>query len=112
MDTELYTSVLPTVATDPSFSWITVTVLYETPAPVTVTVADLGLVPVFADAAVQVTVPLFEPETGDTPNQLPSSVALQEVLEPMSNVPDDPEEDPSVMLAGDTSKYCEVPPVV
>jgi voltage-gated potassium channel Kch len=89
MSIELYTSVLPSVFV--FACCVTLTVTAGTPVPVTVTVADLGLVPVFAEDAVTVIVALFDPLTGDTVSQLPSSVILQEVLEEMLNVPFDPE---------------------
>jgi hypothetical protein len=85
-------------------SCVTVTVLLATPVPAIVTVADLELVPVFAEVAVTVIVPLFEPETGETLSQLPSSVILQVVLEVIANVPLDPEPELSVILVGDTVK--------
>ena len=75
-----------------------------TPAPTIVTVADLELVPVFAEVAVQVIVPLLDPLTGETVSQLALSVILQVVLEVMVNVPDDPEAEPSEILVGDTFK--------
>ena len=49
--------------------------------PAIVTVAVLGLVPVFSEFAVTVIVPLFVPETGETLSQLASSEILQLVLE-------------------------------
>jgi hypothetical protein len=88
---------------------VTVTVLLVTPEPAIVTVADLELVPVFAEVAVQVIVPLFDPLTGETVSQLALSVILQVVLEVMANVPDDPEAEPSEILVGDTFKYFAAP---
>jgi len=73
--------------------------------PVIVTAADLGLVPLFSELAVNVIVPSFVPDTGDTSSQLASSVILQVVLEVMVNVPLDPEAEPSKILVGDTFKY-------
>ena len=101
VDTELYTVVLPSVLVVP-LPWVTVTVLVVTPVPETVTVADLGLAPVFADVAVQVIVPLFVPVVGDTVSQLPSSVIFQEVFDVILNVPDDPDAEPNETLVGDT----------
>jgi hypothetical protein len=82
-----------------------------TPVPTTVTVADLELVPGFAELAVTVIVALFDPLTGETVSQLPSSVILQLVLEVMANVPFDPEADPSEILVGDTVRNGGVPGV-
>ena len=106
VDTELYTVVLPNVfVSEVGASWVTVTVLLVTPVPATVTVADLGLAPVFAEVAVQVIVPLFVPVVGDTVSQLPSSVILQEVFDVILNVPDDPDAEPNETLVGDTLRY-------
>ena len=49
--------------------WVTVTVLVI-PPPETVTVAFLELVLVLAELAVTLTVPLLEPDVGDTPSQV------------------------------------------
>ena len=76
-----------------------------------VTVADLGLVPVFAEVAVHVIVPLFDPETGDTLSHAASSVMLHVVFEVILNVPEDPEAGSSVILVGDTFKIGVVPAV-
>ena len=70
---------------------VTVTVVLATPVPAIVTVADLELVPVFAEEAVTVIVPSFVPETGETLSQLPLSVIVQLVFDVMLNVPLDPE---------------------
>ena len=53
-----------------SISWVTVTVLLETPAPVIVTVPILGLGPVFAEFAATVIVLLFAPDAEETSSQL------------------------------------------
>jgi hypothetical protein len=106
VEVEPYTSVLPNVFEVVDPSWITVTVLLVTPVPATVTVADLELDPVFAEVAVQVIVPLFVPDIGDTVSQLPSSVILQVVFDVMLKVPFDPEPELSVIVVGDTFKYC------
>ena len=94
-----------------SASCVTATVLPETPVPVIVIVAVLGLVPVLAELAVTVIVPLFEPANSDTSNQSASSVILQVVLELRSNVPVDPEADPSEILVGDTVNVGSAPVV-
>ena len=73
--------------------------------PAIVTAADLELVPVFAEEAVTVIVPLFVPDTGDTLSQLPLSVILQLVFDVMLNVPPDPEAKPSEILVGETPRY-------
>jgi hypothetical protein len=75
----------------------------ETPFPETVTVADLELVPVLADVALQVMVPLFEPEVDETESHPALSLTFQVVFELMSKDPVDPEPDPIVRLVGDTS---------
>ena len=88
VDTELYIPVLPMVEpAGGADSWVTATVLFETPEPAIVTVAVLGLAPVFSEYAVTVTVPLFVPDAGDTLNQLASPVTLQVVLDVMLNEP-------------------------
>jgi hypothetical protein len=79
--------------------------LLVAPVPATVTVADLGMVPVFAEVAVQVIVPLFVPVVGDTVSQLPSSVILQLVFDVILNVPLDPEAYPNEILVGDTLRF-------
>ena len=92
VDEELNTVVLPNVVPEGgAASCVTVTVLFETPVPVIVTVAVLGLAPVFSEFAATVIVPLFEPETGDTFSQLPSSVIFQLVFDVILNVPLAPE---------------------
>jgi hypothetical protein len=103
---ELYTAVLPSVFEVITCGfWVTVTVLFGvTPVPAIVTVATLGLVPVLAEFAVTVIVPLFEPDNGDSSSQLALSVILQLVFEVMLNVPLDPEAEPSETLVGDTFK--------
>ena len=55
------------------------------PPPVTVTVALRALVPVLADVAFTVTVPLLEPDGGLTVSQLASSVTLHETLAEIEN---------------------------
>jgi hypothetical protein len=105
VEVEWYTSVLPMVFEAEKPSWVTVTVRFVTLVPATVTVADLGLVPGFAEDAVQVIVPLFVPETGDTFSQSSLSVILQIVFDVMLNVPLDPEAEPSETVVGDTFKY-------
>jgi hypothetical protein len=99
---EPYTVVLPRVRLVPEAACVTVTIWLVTPVPAMVTVAVRELAPVFAEFAVTVIVPLFEPDTGDTSSQLALSRILQVVLEVMANVPVDPEVDPSEMLDGDT----------
>jgi hypothetical protein len=105
VEVEPYTSVLPNVFEVVDPAWVTVTVWLVTPVPATVTVADLGLAPAFAEVAVQVIVPLFVPDVGDTVSQLPSSVILHVVFDVMLNVPLDPEAEPTETFAGDTFKY-------
>ena len=102
---EPYTVVLPRIFIIVDVDWVTVTVLYATPAPATVTVAVLGAVPVFAEVAVTVIAALFAPETGDTLSQLASSVIVHVVLDEILNVPVDPDAEPSEILVGDTFKY-------
>jgi hypothetical protein len=77
--------------------------------PTIVTVADLELVPVFAEVAVTVIVPLFVPETGETLSQLASSVILHDVFDVILNVPVDPEAEPIEILVGDTFKFLGPP---
>ena len=101
---EAYTVVLPRVFISVDPAWVTVTVLLETPAPAIVTVAVLGVGTVFAEVAVTVIVPLFEPEAGATLSQSASSVTLQVVFDVILNVPADPEADPSEILVGDTTR--------
>ena len=60
------------LAADPA--WVTVTVWFETPEPVTVTIADRAVVPGFAELAVTVIVALLEPLVGDTVSQDRKSV--------------------------------------
>jgi hypothetical protein len=79
--------------------------LLGTPVPATVTVANLELVPVFAEVAVQVIVLLFVPDACDTVSQLALSAILQVVFDVMLNVPLDPDPEGSVILGGDTFKY-------
>jgi len=109
---EPYTVVLPSVFIIVDVDWITVTVLFETPAPAIVTVAVLGVGSVFAEVAVTVIAALFAPETGDTLSQLASSVIVHVVLDVILNVPVDPEAEPNEILVGDTFKYFVVVPGV
>ena len=95
------------LAADPA--WVTVTVWFETPEPVTVTIADRAVVPGFAELAVTVIVALFEPLVGDTVSQDWSSVMLQEIFDVILNVPLDPEAEPIETVAGDAVRLAADP---
>jgi hypothetical protein len=83
-----------------------------TPVPAIVTVADLGLVPVLAELAITVIVPLFVPDNGDSSSQLALSVILHGVFDVILNVPLAPEAEPSEILVGDTFKNGADPLIV
>ena len=76
--------------------------MFATPVPAIVTIAVLGVVPVFAEVVVTVIVALFEPEAGDTLSQSALSVILHVVFDVKLNEPLNPEPDPSEMVVGDT----------
>ncbi len=112
-DVELYTSVLPrSVPLVDSICWVTITVLLATPAPVTVTVATLGIVPLLAELDVTVIVPLLEPEAGVMSSQSALSVIFQLVFEVMLNVPLAPDPEFKEIFDGDTFKFGVVAPGV
>jgi len=96
----------------PEASWVTITVLSDTPVPETVIVAVLGLASVFSELAVTVIIWSLEPLAGDTVNQLASSAIAQLVSEVRSNVPFDPEAEPIVIVAGDTVNVFDGVPVL
>ncbi len=83
---------------------VTVTVWSGAPEAETVTVAERAVALVLAEPAVTVTAELFEPETGETVSQAPSSEIVHEVFEVMLNVPLDPEAAASDTVAGDTDR--------
>ena len=87
------------------------TVRDVTPVPETVNVADLLLVPVFAELAVTVMVPLLAPEVCEQLSQLGIPEIFQLVLEVILNVPVDPDSDPRDILVGDTSRFNVPPPL-
>jgi hypothetical protein len=99
---EPYTVVLPRVRVVPEAACVTVTIWVVNPVPAMVTVAVREPAPVFDEFVVTVIVPLFEPDTGDTSNQLALSVILQVVFELMLNVPVVNELSPSEILVVDT----------
>ncbi len=59
---------------------------------------------VFAEPAVTVTAELFDPETGETVSQAPSSEIVHAVFEVILNVPLAPEAAASDTVVGDTDR--------
>ena len=100
---ELYTVVLPRFCVVGA-ACVTVTIWFATPVPAMVTVAVLEPAPEFAEFAVTVVIPLFEPDTDATSSQLALSEILQLVFDVMVKVPVDPEADSNEIFVGDTVK--------